>query len=185
MAIDWSSTGSAHCRCSNFGTLLKVVKQYFILLHILPNLQLALNLTGESEDPLMVTWDVIRKQGILNNTGMAMDRVPKAGILLNYIHIFNALILGELEVAEQSVQRMLSLKLQRLNGNHFSNYLFSVCDGLLGFMLQIERGVTKYKALAVKALKVLEKRSKTGVVDCLPILRMIQALQGTTLRQTR
>jgi hypothetical protein len=113
----------------NFGTLLKVVKQYFILLHILPNLQLALNLTGESADPLMVTWDVIRKQGILNNTGMAMDRVPKAGILLNYIQIFNALILGELEVAEQSVQRILSLKLQRLNGNHFSNYFFPYATG--------------------------------------------------------
>jgi predicted ATPase len=157
-----------------FAGQLKLFQQTFQLIMMLPNYQLALNLTGQSKDCLAISWDVIKAHGFFSENDVVLENNDKANLVVDYNQIFNAYVLGDLEVAREALDRVLARKkrLRRFEGSHFLNYMFSFLDGLVGQELYNVTQKWRYRTVANEALRWLTKKN---TVDTFPLRRLLEA----------
>ena len=163
---------------NKFASQLKILRCEFMLCFILPTMQLALNLTGQSVDPVKVTWDVITKHGHLND-GVDPSRSPKAELQREFTQAFNAYILRDVHTAEMSLKQLCKKprRKRRYEMNHFNNYFFALTEGLVGFWLGKEKQTRWYRRFALSAIKWFQKRRNLNTV---PLVLLLEAQKAAT-----
>jgi hypothetical protein len=113
------------------GRQLIICHQHLALAFIVPFLCLALNLTGQTENPVSVTLEDCQKEGII-----IKDEDSQVLLTLCYVQVLNAYILGDRALAERSLTRIGTLSQNRYSGTHFGNYVFAALDGLVNVWCQ-------------------------------------------------
>ena len=143
-----------------FADQLRILKQEHQLGLIHPKMQLALNLTGRSPDPISITWDIAFKHGFLNKDGIPPQDHPPANLDLFYSQMLNAYVLRDMTVAETSFLKLQSLpkeKDRRFTGNHFYNYIYVLLDGMVGLWLDQMKGNSCNRRIVNKSIKWFKK----------------------------
>jgi len=162
----------------SFARQLVIWQQHTALVFLAPQLLLALNLMGDTKVPGIITWDACRNEKV-SGADVVVDEESQAFLTLSYAQLLVSYILGDLARAEETFQVISGIPMQRFPGTHFSNYFMAFLDGLLMNWLQRERpGVKKYRRSAQKAIKELTGYAKTGSVDCVGMLKLLQAEQS-------
>ena len=163
-----------------FAGQLKTVRRDFILCLLLPNMQLAMNLSGQSEDPMKITWDILVKHGYFND-GVSPSQAPRAVLQLDSLQMFNSYILRDIATAETVLNRLrrLSTKRRRYDLNHFNNYFFALTEGLVGFWLGSRKQNARYRRFAIRAIQWLKKRPNLNTV---PLRLLLEAQKASTER---
>jgi predicted ATPase len=157
---------------------LKLLKQDFALALVAPFWQSALNLSGESVDPKLLT------NGALNaldeNFFLHNESIPeghKGAWLVNYfqIHYITAYIFNDIALAHKRRKKMRKNHKNNLADSHFMNHLDILFSGLLGFARY--RNGRKWRGLweAKTMLKLMENNVKQGMANCRGMLLFLQA----------
>jgi len=159
---------------------LRLCQQSFLLPFLLPDLHLALNLTGQTEDPSTISWDSIRDPDhFLYYTNVVAERHP-AELKLHYAQMFNALVLGDTEKVQLALDRVLSRKrfYRRFDGTHLCNLFFTFYDGLASAALVRKgRKRRRYIRLMKESIKWLMTKSKAGSINCVGMIYFLKAEQ--------
>ena len=153
---------------------MRLCNQDLSLAFILPLLQLATNLTGQSRDPVTINWDSLRELDIFCESA-TLFRDSMALITLEYAQLFNAYIMNDKELVRDTFDRLGKLKSNRMVGTHFANYFCNTMDGLVFLSLYKEKREYKHKRGAAKVIAVLTKLSKKLSGNCLGMLLLLQA----------
>jgi hypothetical protein len=135
---------------------------------------------GESDDPRIISWEVIEKLGLFNEV-VTFDDGPHYHNLC-YNQIFLSYILCDLDRAEETLNALLSLETRQLgNGCHVANIFFALLDGLLGLALQDrKRGFRRvFRRVAGEGMKWLKHRAQKGAVDCVSLVSFLEAIQAS------
>lgn len=157
---------------------MRLVGNDFGLAVILLILQLALNLRGEVEDPLTLSWgrikhdlnfDVNSTQGINNRF---------VNLCLSYSQLFNAYILGDLKLAHQASK---VTGFERVMGNHFCNTIHAFYDGMLYLALCRQTKRQHYRRIATRVVRRLSSLAKSRPVNVVPLLSLLQAEEASLL----
>jgi hypothetical protein len=127
----------------NYGNQLKICHQDLPLTWILTTHQLALNMMGESDDPLDLSRDAVRRHNpdLFSENLLLCDEasrtVPADILYLWYLQLYNAYILEDVALADKTLKRILALKkdARRFGGTHMMNYFVPFVDGLVGLWL--------------------------------------------------
>ena len=149
---------------------LRLCNQVEPLTHILPALQLALNLMEKSPTPVDCSWTACEKQHTFS-IGLKLNSQSKASLHLDHIQMFNAYIMNSPEVMRQAVCRGNHSHLQALN---YIDIFYIFIDGLV--FLALYRADRKKADLAVakRAIKQLAWASERSV-NCHGLLMLLQA----------
>ena len=170
----------------NFGEQLRICHQDLQLAWLLSAHQLAMNLMGETEDPLNFSREAIIRQhedlfseNLLQGLGDESSRTVNADILFTwYLQLYNAYILEDVAVVEKTMKRLLKLKSvsRRFGGTHCTNYFLPFIDGLAGLFLSKKLPRRRIGPRVTKAALVeLTKMSKSRPINSITPLKLIQA----------
>lgn len=170
----------------NFGEQLSICHQDLQLAWLVSARQLALNLMGESDDPVGFSREAIRRHNkdlFSDNLFLGLDdsssRVVNADILFTwYLQLYNAYILEDVKIVERTMKRLLKLKnvSRRFGGTHCTNYFLPFIDGLVGLFLSKTKPETKTGPIVTRAaIAELTKMSKTRPVNTIASLDLLLA----------
>ena len=144
---------------------------------------------GMDEDTSsVVTWKSLEVQNFFND-GFPVDVVVKGQPAESYIlwwRIFTQYILREYDEVGVALDEVLKVKLQFMPGFHYVNIVFILMKGLAGVALHKKtkklqfRKRQRFWKIATEASEWLIESSKTGSVDCLVTLRLLEAEMATT-----
>jgi hypothetical protein len=165
---------------------LRLCHQEFLLAFMLPDLHLALNLTGQTDHPTAITWERIRESSLFEYNAVIAREHP-AELNRIYTQMFNAIILQDMALIEESVAGVLSRKkpFRRFDGTHMCNQFFIFLEGLSGFALIRKRNSKKsYKTLAADSIRELTRMSRSGSINCTGMLQFLKA-EEMALRMTQ
>lgn len=170
-----------HC----FGSQLRICRQDVALAFIAPSYQFALNLLGESSDPVEISRESIaHHQADIIPDDLLEDETDASFLFMLYLQVFNAYILGELDTVETTMKRISKLPARRVGGTHILNYFFPLVDGLVGFALvKANRSRKASMGLTKRAIAELSKVAKTRPVNSISSLKLLRAEQAATLSQ--
>ena len=161
-------------RC--YGGQLRICRQEIALNFIAPCHQLALNLLGESDDPLDLSRDSIKRNQPEFFTELMLDDETDAPFLFTlYLQMFNAYILEDVELVEKTLKRISKLKENRLGGTHIMNYFFALMDGLGGLLLVKEKRSKTGAKISNRAIAELKRMTKTRPVNSVTSLKLLKA----------
>jgi hypothetical protein len=144
---------------------------------MLPDLHLALNLTGQSDTPTVISWEKIQESSLFDYNAVIAKEHP-AELSRLYTQMFNALILRDTGLIEQSMAAVLARKkpFQRFDGTHLCNQFFIFFDGLSCFTLMGKRYRNKkYMKLATDSIRKLARMSRSGSINCTGMLEFLKA----------
>ncbi|CAB9503395.1 Histidine kinase [Seminavis robusta] len=165
-----------------FGAQLRLFRLGLPLAYILPISQLALILTGQTTESMEVTWESIKQNHDCydDNVSAGSPHQPP-DIMLQYLNIFNFYLMKDTNQLEESVKSLLARKTKRLPGDTaVFNFFATFVDGLAGFELCRKRPKKRaYRKLAKSALKWLTFCTKKECVNCLGMLRLLEAEKKT------
>jgi len=170
----------------NFSEQLSICHQDLQLAWLLSAHQLALNLMGESDDPVDLSREAIISnhkdlfsENLLQGLGDESSRIVNADVLFTwYLQLYNAYILEDVATVEKTVKRLLKLKnvSRRFGGTHSTNYFLPFIDGLVGLYLSKMRPNSKTGTKVTKAaIAELTKMSKTRPVNSITPLKLLLA----------
>jgi predicted ATPase len=163
-----------------FARQLQLFRHDLALIPVMMNLRLAENLSGQSDDPVSISWEAICRDDLLIGV-KGLPPLFEVGRL--YLQVFNAYILGDLDRAEQALKQLLSRspKDRRYPNSHFINYFFVFVDGIVSAALCRRKRRRRYQRLLDNAIKWLVTVSKKGCVNCLGMLRFLEAERKSSL----
>merc|ERR1712226_1387535 len=154
----------------NFAAQLKLFGYDQALGSLLPHLLFAKNMSGQSDDPLDMSWKGMEKLGYIDEdsksyvaaTFCKASKSPKRLMVL-YYHIWIAYMMDDLDAGAESLDAILNMPKnnRKLPGTHYFNYLFNFMDGAMGYKLFAKTKQRKYRSLADKALECLTKSQIT------------------------
>ena len=165
---------------SKYAEHVKIIRGDFMLCMMLPTLQLALNLIGQSDDPVKIDWEIIKKHGYCNE-GVEIA-VTNASLQLHCTQMFNSLVMRDVETAEAAFRniqvfprhdRMFQL-------NYFNKYFCMLVEGLVGFWLGKEKRNKSYRKCAIQTIKWFKKRPNLNSV---PLCLLLEAQEAATQQQ--
>jgi predicted ATPase len=131
---------------------LRLFNQVEPLTNMLPMLQLALNMTGQSTNVLDCSWDACGSQHNFGQ-GLTLEPTSNAALLLDYVQMFNAYVFNALDVAREAAQRANH---SQLRGTHIINIFYAFIDSLVHFALyRRDKKRADYK-MAKRAMQQLE-----------------------------
>jgi hypothetical protein len=170
----------------NFGEQLSICHQDLQLAWLLSAHHFALNLMGESDDPLDFSLEAIVhhhedlfSENLLLGLGDDSSPTVNADILYTwYLQLFNAYILEDLATVDKTMKRLLKLKnvSRRFGGTHCTNYFLAFIDGLVGLFLSSTKTESKIGPRVTRAaITELTKRSKTRPVNSITPLKLLLA----------
>ena len=106
----------------NFCSQLKICRQDIPFAFICPCLQLALNLTGQSDDVRDLSRDSIkRNQEYFSENVLAVEEHQPV-LYMWYLQVFNSFLLEDLNTVETVLKRIHKRKETRLEATHILNY---------------------------------------------------------------
>jgi hypothetical protein len=147
-------------------------------------LRLAENLSGQGDDPVSLSWEDICKDDLLSEV---TTLTPSFEVSRLYLQAFNAYVLNDLSKAEMALKKLLSRKPKerRYPGSHFINYFFVFVDGVVSAALYRKKKSRRYRLLLDDAIKWLVTASKKGSVNCLGMLRFLEAEKNSTMSSAK
>jgi hypothetical protein len=153
------------------GAQLRFCGQDLSLAYILPMLQLALNLTGNSADPLSLTWDACKGESMYSSNVTFLPDSPSA-LFLHYAQLLIAYILNDLDLAEEASK---AANYGLLTGTHFSQSFHIFLDALLYISLYREKKKKHYWRTANRLIDKFAELSRRQPINCLGMLVFLQA----------
>jgi len=170
----------------NFIEQLSICHQELQLAWLLSARQLALNLLGESVDPVDFSREAIMRhhedlfsENMLQGLGDESSRIVNADVLFTwYLQLYNAYILEDVETVEKTMKRLRRLKnvSRRFGGTHCTNYFLPFIDGLVGLFLSKMKPKGKTGPRVTRAaIAELTKISKTRPVNSITQLKLLLA----------
>ena len=164
---------------SKYAEQVKMIHGDFMLCMMLPTLQLALNLIGQSDDPVTINWEIILQHGYCNE-GVEIA-VTNASLQLNCTQMFNSLVMKDMETAEMAFRNVQGFP--RYNRmfqlNYFNKYFCMLTEGLVGFWLGKEKRNT-YRKSAKQTIHWFKERPNLNTV---PLRLLLEAQEAATGRQ--
>ena len=161
-----------------FARQLKVCRQDLALAFLLPALQLALNLSGKSDDPKDVSVESIQKLEAYNSS-MFVDAAHEdpSVLFIYYLQVFSGFLFADNTLMERGLERIRSRKLKKLEGTQILNLFFILVDGLANFALYRANPRRRGKCWrhAHAAMRELEKLAKKRSINCVGILGLLRA----------
>lgn len=160
-----------------FSQQLKLCHQDLALAFVLPALQLALNMSGKTNDPKDVSVNSMQQLDGYNDSMFVDTTVEDPSVLfVYYLQAFSAYLLGDLEEASRALDCIYARKMTRLDGTQILNIFFIAIDGLISLSLKRERpNNQKHRGLARSSVKALEAFTKKRSVNCHPVLSLLHA----------
>ena len=163
-----------------FAYQLKLCQQNLALAFVIPCEQLALNLSGQTEDPIDVSPESMKRDlesyhdELFNETSTSED-VPLSMAL--YFKAFSAYLFNDLDVAKETIDKLLARKTKRLDGTQIMNIFFAFVDGIVSFALirSNKRKAGKYRALAKASMKELGRYAKKRSLNVAGLLSLLLA----------
>lgn len=176
----------------NYCYQLKICNQDLSLLFIVVPRQLALNLTGNSSNSVLLSQEAIRvdqtdfyAENLFSTPGISEGIIPAGILYMWYLQLFNAYILEDKTVAATTMKSILKLKpiSRRLGGTHMMNYFLAFMDGLVGLWLSHEGSANDrrlFKRIAKSATKELKGMSSSGrATNSMTLLRFLTAAKSS------
>jgi predicted ATPase len=161
-----------------FACQLRRVRHESALIPVMMNLRLAENLSGQGDDPVSLSWEDICKDDLLSEV-TALPPLFEVSRL--YLQAFNAYVLNDLSRAEMALKKLSRKpKERRYPGSHFINYFFVFVDGIVSAALYRKKKSRRYRLLLDNAIKWLVTASKKGSLNCLGMLRFLEAERKST-----
>ena len=153
---------------------------YAHVFFFIPCEQLALNLSGQTEDPTDVSPESMKRDlesyhdELFNETSTSED-VPLSMAL--YFKAFSAYLFNDLDVAKETIDKLLARKTKRLDGTQIMNIFFAFVDGIVSFALirSNKRKTGKYRALAKASMKELGRYAKKRSLNVAGLLSLLLA----------
>lgn len=156
----------------NLSSQLQLCGLGMALAYVLPTLQLALNLRGESKHPTLISIESCRSElGSSHDT--SIDETDSSAVYVQYLQVFNAYVAGDLQVAEASLLKVNGAKIQ---GTHFLNIFHAFIDGLVAVAMYHQSGQRKYLTAASKVNKRFATLADKHPHNCSGMLSLMQAL---------
>ena len=169
----------------NFIRQMKTLNQHENIAWAVPPLFLAMNLTGEANPPVEMSWDKALELGIMVGPELKhiLEESPARAVIL-YFGFLYALLIDDMDMAERSMNEILGIQQQyrRIVVTHFANYMFALLDGLGGCILFQKTKKSKYLALAKNGRKDLNKMNS---LNSLPLLQLVDAELAWTRRSSK
>lgn len=161
---------------------LDLHNQHQPLALILPSWQLALNLMGRCDNPLVLSGEALNEQSfydrfLADNGEDGRDR-GVAFYNWQYVSLQLAYIFQDLEQLEIWFQKKRLIK-GVVTGSHFSNMLVVFFSGLAGFSLYRATKKRKYLRKARHAMNKMKMYCKTAGINAIP-LRMVLLAEMTS-----
>ena len=157
----------------NFGSQLHLCGQEVSLAYTLPSLRFALNLLGETDNPLLLSLDACKEQ-LDFCKGLNLYESAASQTCRHYLQAFSAYILGDLELAGDALHRT---KLAKLPVSHVSNIFHSFIDGLVNLALYRKTGKKKFRRMATRATTWIAKLAEKQPQNCTGMHLLLQAEQ--------
>jgi hypothetical protein len=159
-----------------FTQQLKVCHQDLPLAFTLPSLQLALNLSGQTNDPTDVSIHSMQELAAYNDSMFVDTAVEDPSIIfVFYLQAFSAYLFGNLAKAEDALNRVYARKMTRLDGTQILNIFFSFVDGLVSLALRRYKPRNSHRRLARSSMRKLEILTRKRSVNCSPLLALLHA----------
>ncbi|GKY92104.1 hypothetical protein MPSEU_000181800 [Mayamaea pseudoterrestris] len=149
---------------------LRYCNQIDAMTGTLPLLQVALNLTGETNDAFDCSSTACATQQPLGKD-VELQLQPETLLHLDYAQLFNAYVLNSVQVMRETARRPNCSQLQAL---HYMNIFYVLIDGLVHFGLYRADKRKADLTAARRAMKQIEWASNRSV-NCLGLLLLLQA----------
>ena len=167
----------------NYGGQLKLCHQDYGLAYVMSVYQISLNLTGGSTNPVDMSREAVRKHDIFSEN-LFLEPSDPSYLAHEYMQVFNAFVLNELDIAEEAFTRILRRTTRRLTGTHMYNYFLWFVDGIAGCALwRSSRNKIKFRDSAIQAQKYLRQCFKKRMFNCDGILFLIEAEVASIIRK--
>lgn len=166
-----------------FGKQLTLCHQDLSLAFVLPALQLALNLTGQTRNPIDVSKDSMKALDIYKDTMFQEETEDPATLFVFYMQALGGFLFGSLDVVERAFNRIFARKTKRLEGTQILNLLFTVVDGVAGYALCRRKNQRKYRKLAQTSIKELWSLQKKRSMNSGGILALLKAEEAAFSRR--
>lgn len=167
-----------------FSRQLKLCRQYLALAFMLPSLQLALNLSGQTSDPMDVSVESMKTLEGFDDSMFVDTAIEDPSVLfVYYLQAFSAYLLDDLDAAEAALNRVNARRSRRLEGTQILNIFFILVDGLVSVALFRRKPKSKYRKTARASLKDLESLTKKRSINCVGILLLLRAELATLSRR--
>jgi len=155
---------------------LKLCHQDLALAFVLPAFQLALNLSGQTSDPMDVSKYSMQQLEAYNSS-MFVDGVVEDPSLtfVYYLQAFSGLLLDDLKLAEKAWNELSGRKTRRLAGTQILNIFFALVDGLVAFALYRAAPKHKYRALAHAAMKEIKALTSKRSINTTGMFLLLEA----------
>ena len=138
----------------------------------LPLWQLALNMMGRSEDPLLLSGEVMDFPQF--QAAVASQPLASAKHLVDGFHLMMAFHLNAYDRMKELLPHVTRAS-SSLNP-HFAEYLVTFFVGLSYFSLYREQRLSKYRRLGCKSINRLKAWVQQGVPTCRPLCLLLQAV---------
>ena len=159
----------------NFVGQIKVLNQQDMMAFMIPPLLLSINLTGQSDTPRVLSWEKACELGFLDQQELLpVFEATLPGMMMRYYRFLLALVLNDTERMQTAMDDILLLpkRNRRFIGTHHGNYLFSLLDGLGGFILYQKTRQRKYRCIGRNGRDDLKKMPR---LNSLPLLQFVEA----------
>jgi len=156
---------------------------------VLPSLQLALNLTGQSKDPLVITWESIGHHtlGVFAKSLSQTDFKSPAYLNLCYCQLFNAYIFNDTSRQYTTLEEIYSLPLQRVSvKSHFVNTFYQFLDGLVAVTLlkNHKKAGRRIKKILKESLAGIHQKVERKHINCVAMLTFLEAEVESLVKKT-
>ena len=175
----------------NYCHQLRTCNQDLALVFILVPRQLALNLTGNSSNPLLLSQDAIRvdqiefyAENLFTIPEDAKGTVPAGILYMWYLQLYNAYVLEDETLAKSAMKNIMGLNpdARRMGGAHMMNYFMVFVDGLVGLWLMHDKSASDrkyFKKIAESAIRELKAMSKSGrATNSMTLLKILIAAKS-------
>jgi hypothetical protein len=161
---------------------IKLCRQDFLLAFLLPDFQLALNLTGETTNAAIISWAAIQESHQFTYKTEEAQQHP-ADLNRQYDQLFNAIVLGDADMVEQTLISILARQpiYRRFDGSHFANQFFTFWDGLASIVMLRKKRNRTFSHFFSQSVKSLTRICEAGSINCVGMLQLLKAERKSLL----
>lgn len=163
-----------------FAYQLKLCQQDLALAFVIPCEQLALNLSGQTEDPIDVSVESMKRDLEAYHDKVFHETPTSEDVTLSmalYFKAFSAYLFDDLNVAKKTIDKLLARKTKRMDGTQILNIFFAFVDGIVSFaLIRSNKGKAgKYRSLAKASIKELGRYAKKRSLNVAGLLSLLLA----------
>jgi hypothetical protein len=167
---------------------LKLHKQQQCVALITPYWQLALNLMGKAEDPLVLSGEAMDRESFMKSEDLEDRDQGVAMSNLRFVLLLLAYVFQDIDELENWLKERARYGSGVITGTHFLNYFEVLFTGLASFSVYRATGKKKHRKRAKQALTSMKVLVKTCGMNCHPMYKLLYAEKkslGQDIERTR